>query len=63
MAAPAAVVESGRVGQTRKLTLEEKAVLATGAYIGHRYAWYEEMLAQPFAEEFYRDIKAAARMR
>jgi hypothetical protein len=60
VAAPAAVVESGRVGQTRKLTLEEKAVLATGAYIGHRYAWYEEMLAQPFAEEFYRDIKAAA---
>jgi hypothetical protein len=59
-AARAAEVGSGRVGRARKLTLEEKAALAARAYIRHRYTRYEEMLAQPFAEEFYRDIKAAA---
>jgi len=48
------------VGRTRKLTLEEKAVLAARAYIRHRYTQYEEMLAQPFAEVLYWDIKAAA---
>lgn len=59
-ASRAAVVGSGRVGRTRKLALEEKAALAARAYIRHRYTRYEEMLAQPFAEGFYRGIKAAA---
>lgn len=59
-AARAVEVGSGRVGRTRKLSLEGKAALAARAYIRHRYTRYEEMLAQPFAEEFYRDIKAAA---
>ncbi|MEW5933887.1 MAG: DUF2293 domain-containing protein, partial [Bacillota bacterium] len=59
-AARAAAVGTGRVGRTRQLALEEKAALAARAYIRHRYTRYEEILAQPFAEEFYRGIKAAA---
>ncbi|MEW5935150.1 MAG: DUF2293 domain-containing protein [Bacillota bacterium] len=58
-AAWAAVVGSGRVGRTRKLTLEEKTALAARAWIRHRYTRYYEMLEQAFAE----DSTAASRRR
>jgi len=58
-------VGSERVGRTRKLPLEEKAMLATRAYIRHSYTKYEDRL---FDFEFplesgdylYREIKSEA---
>jgi len=40
----ATVVGSERVGRTKKLTLEEKAVLAARAYIRHHFTGYEDRL-------------------
>jgi hypothetical protein len=40
----ATVVGSERVGRTKKLTLEEKAILAARAYIRHHYTDYEDRL-------------------
>jgi len=62
----AAVMGSGRVGRTRTLSLDERAVLAARALIRHRYTSYEDDLfdasmEDPWDEEFwYREIKAEA---
>jgi len=58
-------VSSGRVGRTRKLPLEEKAMLAARAYIRHNYTKYEnqlldfEFLLEP-GDYLYREIKSEA---
>jgi hypothetical protein len=64
-AAHAAVVGSGRVGRTQLLSIEDKARLAAGAHIRHRYTSYEDELGDvPFEawgeDELYREIKGAA---
>ena len=62
----AAVVDSGRVGRVRTLTLEERARLAARAYIRHRYTDYEHRLGDLdlFLAEIddvdYREIKNEA---
>ena len=43
----ATVVGSERVGRTKKLTLEDKAALATRAYIRHNHTRYDDKLAGP----------------
>ena len=61
--ARAAVVGSGRVGRTRKLTLDERAALAARAFIRHRLTTYEDDLAEQVVwdDDFlYREVKAAA---
>ncbi len=67
--AQATPVGSGRVGRTRKLTLEERAELAVRAYVRHRRTNYEERLNQhsvtPWDEvgeddDAYREVKAEA---
>ena len=56
-------VGSERVGRTRKLPLEEKAMLAARAYIRHNYTNYEnqllnfEFLLEP-GDYLYREIKS-----
>ncbi|MEW6048703.1 MAG: DUF2293 domain-containing protein [Bacillota bacterium] len=58
----AAEVGSGRVGRTRKLSLQDKAELAARAYIRHAYTSYERKLDRlPYADsELYRYVKAEA---
>jgi len=62
----AAEVGSGRVGRTRMLSVDERAVLAARALIRHRYTSYEDDLFDatmddPWDEGFwYREIKAEA---
>lgn len=58
-AALASEVGSGRVGRTSTLTLEEKAELATRAFIRHNFTNYDEGLADG-GELKYREIKGAA---
>ena len=58
-------VGSERVGRTRKLTLEEKAVLAARAHIRHNYTKYEDqLLGFDFPLEpddyLYREVKNEA---
>lgn len=58
-------VGSERVGRTRKLPLEEKAMLAVRAYIRHNYTKYEDRLLdfefplEP-GDYLYREIKSEA---
>lgn len=64
-AAHAAVVGSGRVGRTRKLTLDERAALSARAYIRHSFTNYHDNLdalsLEHWDEEYlYREIKGAA---
>ena len=64
-AAHAAVVGSGRVGRTRKLTLDERAALSARAYIRHSFTSYHDDLdalsPEHWDEEYlYRVIKGAA---
>jgi len=61
----AAVVGSGRVGRTRKLTVDERAALSVRAYIRHRFTSYHDDLdaltPEHWDEEYwYREIKGAA---
>jgi Uncharacterized conserved protein (DUF2293) len=61
----AAVVGSGRVGRTRKLTLEERAELSARAYIRHSFTSYHDDLDTLSMEhwdeeQLYREIKGAA---
>jgi hypothetical protein len=61
----AAVVGSGRVGRTRKLTLDERAALSVRAYIRHRFTSYHDDLdaqsPEHWDEEYlYREIRGAA---
>lgn len=55
-------VGSGRVGRTRKLTLDERASLAARALIRHKYTDYEERLdAEVWDDDFlYRAVRADA---
>jgi len=59
-------VGSGRVGRTRMLSVEERALLAARALIRHRYTSYDDDLfdasmEDPWDEAFgYRGIKAEA---
>jgi hypothetical protein len=65
-AARAAVVGSGRVGRTRTLSIEERAVLAARAYIRHRFTTYDGDLDALWDEDptyddsGYREVKADA---
>jgi len=64
-AAHAAVVGSGRVGRTRKLTLDERAALSVRAYIRHSFTSYHDDLdaldPEGWDEEYlYREVKGAA---
>jgi hypothetical protein len=64
-AAHAAVVGSGRVARTRKLTLDERAALSVRAYIRHSFTSYHNDLdalsPDHWDEEYlYREIKGAA---
>jgi hypothetical protein len=64
-AAHASVVGSGRVGRTRKLTLDERAALSVRAYIRHCFTNYHDDLdalsPEHWDEEYlYREIKGAA---
>jgi hypothetical protein len=64
-AAHAAVVSSGRVGRTRKLTLDDRAALSVRAYIRHRFTSYHDDLGalapEYWDDEYlYREIKGAA---
>jgi uncharacterized protein DUF2293 len=61
-AARAAEVGSGRVGRTRKLSLDERAALAGRALIRHKYTNYEDRLvSEVWDDEFlYRSVKADA---
>lgn len=58
-------VGSERVGRTRKLSLEEKAILAARAYVRHNYTKYEDLLLsfefplEP-GDYLYREIKSEA---
>src|SRR4029077_10634433 len=61
----AAVVGSGRVGRTRKVTLEERAALSASAYIRHSFTNYHVDLGALSPEHWdeehlYREIKGAA---
>ncbi|WP_448073564.1 DUF2293 domain-containing protein [Georgenia yuyongxinii] len=59
----AAIVGSGRVGRTRKLSLEDRAALAARAWIRHRFTDYEDRLNGLYGDDLlldeldYRDIK------
>ena len=58
-------VGSERVGRTRKLPLEEKAILAARAYIRHNYTKYEDRLLDfefPLEPDdyLYREVKSEA---
>jgi hypothetical protein len=55
-------VGSGRVGRTKKLTLDERAALAARALIRHRYTDYEERLdTEVWDDDFlYRAVKSDA---
>ncbi len=64
-AAHAAVVGSGRVGRTRKLTLDERAALSVRAYIRHSFTSYHDDLdalgPEGWDEEYlYREVKGTA---
>jgi hypothetical protein len=64
-AAHAAVVGSGRVGRTEKLTLDERAALSVRAYIRHSFTSYHDNLdalsPEHWDEEYlYRELKGAA---
>jgi hypothetical protein len=64
-AAHAAVVGSGRVGRTQKLSLDERAALAARAHIRHGYTSYHDDLdVLPYVdwseEDLYRQIKGDA---
>jgi len=64
-AAHAAVVGSGRVGRTRKLTLDDRAALSVRAYIRHCFTSYhgdlDALLPEQWDEEYlYREIKGTA---
>jgi hypothetical protein len=64
-AAHAAVVGSGRVARTQKLSLDERAALAARAHIRHIYTGYhDELDALPFEDwsedDLYRQIKGGA---
>jgi len=66
MAEHATQVSSGRVGRTRKLTLEDKAALATRAYIWHNYTHYEDQLLEfgfdlKPGDYLYQEVKGEAR--
>ena len=59
-------VSSGRVGRARKLTLEDKAVLAGRAYIRHNYTPYEDQLLEfgfdlKPGDFLYQEVKGEAR--
>ncbi len=62
----AAEVGSGRVGRTRTLSVEERAVLAARAWIRHRYTDYETRLDTTYGDDLlldeltYREVKSAA---
>lgn len=71
----AAVVGSGRVGRTKKLSLAERAELAARAHIRHRHTSYEKQLERwemadlefldgdlEFGGEEYREIKRASHL-
>ena len=55
-------VGSGRVGRTRKLTLDQRAALAARALIRHKYTDYEERLVtEVWDDDFlYRSVKSDA---
>ena len=58
-------VGSERVGRTRKLPLEEKAMLAARAYIRHNYTKYEDQLLDfefplELGDYLYQEIKSEA---
>ncbi|HKI18995.1 MAG TPA: DUF2293 domain-containing protein [Isosphaeraceae bacterium] len=64
-AAHAAVVGSGRVGRTRKLTLDDRAALSVRAYIRHSFTNYHDDLdalpPEQWDDEYpYREIRGAA---
>ena len=64
-AAHAAVVGSGRVGRTRKLTLDERAARSARAYIRHSFTSYHDDLdslsPESWDEDYlYREIKGTA---
>jgi hypothetical protein len=64
-ASHAAVVGSGRVGRTRKLTLDDRAALSVRAYIRHRFTSYHDDLdalsPEHWDEEYlYREIRGTA---
>ena len=64
-AAHAAVVGSGRVGRTRKITIDERAALSVRAYIRHCFTSYHDDLdalsPEHWDEEYlYREIKGTA---
>ncbi|MFN3255409.1 MAG: DUF2293 domain-containing protein [Ilumatobacter sp.] len=66
-AAQATVVGSGRVGRTRTLSVDERAVLAARAYIRHHHTDYHDRLDNANVElgddiddDDYREIKRAA---
>jgi hypothetical protein len=61
----ATVVDSERVGRTKKLTLEDKAALAVRAYIRHNHTKYDDNLAGPELildphSYYYHEIKSEA---
>lgn len=57
----AAEVGSGRVGRTRKLTVEQRAELAARASIRHQFTDYEDELLDVWDDDYlYRQIKAAS---
>jgi hypothetical protein len=64
--AQTAVVGSGRVGRTRTLSLDQRAVLAARAYIGHHLTGYHDALDDiptggSWDDEYlYRHVKADA---
>ena len=58
-------VGSERVGRTRKLSLEEKAMLAARAYIRHNYTAYEDQLLEfgfdlEAGDFLYREVRSEA---
>ncbi|MCK5559372.1 MAG: DUF2293 domain-containing protein [Thermoplasmata archaeon] len=59
-------VSSGRVGRTKMLSFENKVILATRAYIRHRYTKYEDKLSDSgslskLPYNLYREVKAEAK--
>ncbi len=66
-AAQATVVGSGRVGRTKTLSVDERAVLAARAYIRHHHTDYHDRLdnanvgiGDDIDDDDYREIKRAA---
>ncbi len=66
-ASQATVVGSGRVGRTKTLSVDERAALATRAFIRHRHTGYDERLDRAnvgldddIDDDDYRKIKRAA---